>query len=109
MRTSCIKPSHGRRVDLVMMNPLVEQLMPRNANQQDLVQGTDYRALPDDQSLLIASSPLLKGRDCFLYLYPIFRWDLYHVNIVGNGTMECDDHHLKPGFESAGTWVYYIR
>ena len=108
MRISCIKPSHGRRVDLVMMNLLVEQLVARDGSRRELINGTDYRILPDDTSYLGSSPPLSKGTSNFLYKYPIFKPSLYHVNIFEK--MECDDwNRLPSGFESAGTWAYFIR
>ena len=94
-----------------MLNPFVENLMSTNSK-RDLVQGTDYRALPGDQSLLLGNklptseAPWI-AQGANFYTIPITRFGVYRVSIYGK--LECDDHRNDLDFVESGEWVFYIR
>ena len=110
IRLVCTKPWHGRQIDIVLMEPLVDELMIASAAQRILVRGTDYRPLQGDNSNMMSTSQdIIKVDRGYLYKYPIYVHDTFHVSIFDDNRMECDDYFGDPGFSSVGNWQYFIR
>ena len=99
-----------KKVDVVLMGRLIIELLEILPAELSLIEGSDYRALPKDQSQLMSTlGTLNKEANGHLFKFPIYEKGISHVSIDTKERMECDDTLTQSGFTSAGSWHYYIR
>ena len=109
IRIACFKPKIGRKLSVVLMGQLVQNLVPRKRDETISVRGTDYRALPDNTASLPEVASLEKAPNAAIYVLPI-HFGSYHVRIEEATQMDCDsDMSEDSDPDATGNWQFYVR